>query len=53
MNALGQDVRYGLRTLAKSPGFTVLVVVILGIGIGATTAVLSTVDAIMLRPHVP
>ncbi len=50
MTALWQDFRYGGRMLARSPGFSSLVVVILGIGIGATTALLSTVDAVLFRP---
>ncbi len=53
MNTIWQDIRYGIRMLAKSPGFTILVVVLLGIGIGSTTAMLSVVDAVMLRPSVP
>ncbi len=50
MTTSWQDVRYGSRMLAKNPGFTAVVVVILGIGIGATTAVFSVVHAVMLRP---
>ncbi len=50
MTALWQDIRYGARMLAKNPGFAAVVIVILAIGIGATTVMLSVVDAVMLRP---
>ncbi len=49
MNALIQDVIYGLRMLGRNPGFCVIVVLILGIGIGATTAMLSVIDAVALQ----
>jgi predicted permease len=44
------DVRYGARMLARNPGFAAAIVAALGLGIGATTAVFSVVDAVLLRP---
>src|SRR5438132_12239385 len=49
MGTLIQDVRYGLRMLAKNPGFTAVVVITLALGIGANTAIFTLVDAIMLK----
>ncbi len=49
LDEVGRDVRYAFRMFVRNPGFTVVIVLTLALGIGANTAIFSLIDALMLR----
>ena len=50
IDSLLRDLRYGVRTLIKNPGFTLAGIVILGLGIGVNSAIFTVVNAVVLKP---
>ena len=50
MQSFWQDIRYGLRLLARAPGFAFAAIAMLGLGVGSATAIFGIVDSVLLRP---
>src|SRR5690348_2559278 len=50
MDGLAKDIRYGMRSLVRSPGFALVTILTLGLGIGANTAIFSLISGVLLKP---
>src|SRR5437870_9825308 len=50
VESIWRDIRFAVRSLLKAPGFTVVAILVMAVGIGANTAVFSVIDAVLLKP---
>src|SRR5579862_8259685 len=48
--SIGRDIRFAVRSLLKAPGFTVVAILVIAVGIGANTAVFSVINTVLLKP---
>jgi putative ABC transport system permease protein len=50
LESIWRDLRFALRSLLKAPGFTLIAILVIAVGIGANTAVFSVIDTVLLKP---